>query len=153
MNNDQDIFKPFDEQSKRMETVPIYEMANVAPEDHNFGVALKMHVLQPGDRWPGHGPRVKFFIKSPDVDFFSISLHPEASRISVVDGNPDELATTSEVNLLVRKVQHYRVPLWNMYFDSGMTQRDLIKEMQAVDAGKEVSARGGRYKMDKKKRL
>lgn len=132
-----DTFEPFD---------AIFEMANVAPEDHRFGVALKMHILQPGDRWPGHGPRVKFFKKNPRVDYFSISLHPDAARVSLVDGEPSGLASASEVNILIAKVKKYRVPLWNMYFDPSMTQRELLQEMAAVDAGHEVAVRGGRYR-------
>lgn len=149
--DDREIFEPFDTYHKRMEAMPIYEMANIDPRAHNFGVALKMHVLQPGDRWPGHGPRVKFFKKNPDIDFFSVSLHPDASRVRVVDGHPEQLASTSEASLLVRKVQHYRVPLWNMYFDTAMTQDELLDEMRSVDSGQEVPVRGGRYKMGKKK--
>lgn len=130
---------------------PIFEMANVDFEDHHFGVALTMHVLQPGDKWPGHGPRVKFFKHNSKVDFFSVSLHPEASRMSIVDRGKESPASESEENLLVAKVKKYRVPLWNMYHDSDMTQRGLLKEMADIDAGKDVLVRGGRYKMGKKK--
>lgn len=152
MNKEQDIFKPFGTWCQDRKVEPVFEMANVAPEDHRFGVALKMHILQPGDKWPGHGPRVKFFKKNQEREYFSISLHPDSANIRLVAGKPDGIATEREVNILIRKVQHYRVPLWNMYHDNDMSHAELLAEMRQIDAGKEVPVRGGRYNMDKRMR-
>lgn len=81
--------------------MPIFEMANVAPEDHQFGVGLTMHILQPGDRWPGHGPRVKFFKNHPDRDGFSVTLHPDPDKIFIVDRQEEQVASTREENILL----------------------------------------------------
>lgn len=124
---------------------PIYEMVNVAPEDHGFGVNLKMHILQPGDKWTGHGPRVKFFRHNSKTDCILISLHPDASRIAIVARGKDAPATGREENILLAKVKQYRVPLWNMYHDPDMTQRELLLEMGEIDAGRQVLLRGGRH--------
>jgi len=139
---------PFaDEEEKIFEAFEhIFEMANVDPEDHRFGVPLKMHILQPGDKWPGHGPRVKFFKKNPERDGFSVTLHPDSAKIYIVDRKKEQVATEAEENVLLRKVQRYRVPLWNMYFDPYMSQREMLNEMADIDAGREVTLRGGRHR-------
>lgn len=146
-NNDQDIFEPFDSYGREPE--PIYEMANVDPEDHHFGVALTMHILQPGDRMTAHGPRVKFFLHNPERDGFSVTLHPDPGKIYIVDRQREKVATVAEENRIVAQVKKYRIPLWNMYHDTYMSQRAMLLEMRQIDKGEDVPIRGGRYKMEK----
>lgn len=138
---EEDIFEPMT-RTERQDV--IFEMANIAPEDHGFGVNLKMHILQPGDKQPGHGPRVKFFRNDPRKDCITISVHLKEEGIRLVGEAPKGLATRAEINRLIENVKKYRIPLWNMWYDSGMTQRELLQEMDAIDRGGNVPPRGGR---------
>jgi len=118
----------------------IFEMANISPQAHKFGVNLKMHILQPGDRQMPHGPRVKFFRHVPG-DGFSISLNQDVSKIGIVAGVSSKIATVSDVNKLIDCVKKYRIPLLNMWSYSGMSQDELLEEMAEINAGKTVRLR------------
>lgn len=135
LTEEQEIFEPF----KRYGQEPIFEMANIMPDKHKFGVALKMNIMQPGDKMYSHGPRVKFF-KNKSTHF-SISINKDPSKIELVDGDYALLISERTLNQLIEKVKKYRVPLLNMWHDSGMSQDELLAQMSAINEGKTVRLR------------
>ena len=116
----------------------IMDMANIGPRSHKFGVNLKMHILQPGNKKIQHGPRVKFFKKGLEFSGFSISLNEDSSKIKFISGSYKTLINTTELNSLIEKIQKYRIPLLNMWNDPDMTQDELLDQMELIDQGKEV---------------
>jgi len=115
----------------------ILEMANVGPQIHKFGVNVKMHLLQPGDKQLSHGPRAKFFKNSID-DGFSISISSTSSKVKVVSGEDSKIVSEGEMNTLVEKVRKYRIPLLNFWRNSNMTVDELRDQMDAIDEGQAV---------------
>jgi len=57
----------------------IFEMATLSPKDHNLGVDIKLHILQPGDKQLSHGPIIKC-LKSNNDKNFSISLNVDKHK-------------------------------------------------------------------------
>jgi len=110
----------------------ILEMANIGPQLHKFGVNVKMHLLQPGNKQLSHGPRAKFFKNSID-DGFSISISVESSKIKIVSGEDSKIVSEGEKNVLVEQVKKYRIPLLNFWKNSSMTVDELRDEMDAID--------------------
>ncbi len=51
----------------------LFEMSTIGPKTHEFGVDIKLNILQPGKYNLSHGPRVKC-IKSNVESNFLISL-------------------------------------------------------------------------------
>ena len=120
--------------------VPIYGITNVAHQDHKLGVALKMNIMQPGNDTCTQEPRVKFFKNSSSCDF-SISINKDPVKIELVDGDYTQLISERTLNRLIEQVKKYRIPLLNMWHDSGMSQSELLSQMGAVDDGKTVRLR------------
>ncbi len=116
----------------------IMDMANIGPRSHKFGVNLKMHILQPGNKKIQYGPRVKFFKKGLEFSGFSISLNEDGSKIKFISGSYKTLINTTELNSLIERIQKYRIPLLNMWNDPDMTQDELLDQMELIDQGKEV---------------
>lgn len=111
-------------------------MANLGPEDHNFGVDVKLNLLQPGDRPFAHGPRVKVFREDPQINF-SISLNPNPKKMKVI-ANPDPVIRGRNLAVLLRKVQKYRFAFLLFWYTQGMTISELHGLMQRVDAGEDL---------------
>ena len=110
----------------------IFEMANVDPRDHKFGVDVKLNILQPGDKKPSHGPRIKVFMN--DIgDSFSISLNKDPEKIKVVAG--ESFLSVKKLKLLISKIKKYRMAFLDFWNNPSMTTRQLVDRMEEIDKG------------------
>lgn len=121
---------------KLNELFMIYEMSTVGPKVHRFGIDIKLHILQPGDKQLPHGPRVKC-IKRENNSNFSITLNENADKMECI-GDYKELLSTKEFNLLFEKIKKYRIPFLNIWYDPIFDQDELRDQMDKIDLGNEV---------------
>lgn len=117
--------------------LPLLEMANLGPEDHEMGVDVKIHMLQPGAMQLPHGPRAKFFRLSKDVNF-SINIQSDPSKMGVVEGDPDKIIPRGSLPVVLESLRKYRFAYLFFWFDSRMTRSELTKLMKRIDNGEET---------------
>ena len=132
-NPEEEIFEPMARYAQA-----IFEMANIGPRLHRFGVDVTMNLLQPGGNRLSHGPRAKFFKKGVDGDF-SIALSEDPKKIRIVAGSFKGIVTQNEANRLVEKVRKYRIPLLNFWYDSAMNSDELSEQLEMIDRGEDVT--------------
>lgn len=113
-------------------------MANFSPEEHRLGVALKFHILQPGELKLSHGPRLKFFKRDPKQNF-SVPLSEDPQDISAerIVGDPLKLIQRSELSGLIRKIQKYRYAFLCFWYDPTATISETTALLDLIDQGKE----------------
>lgn len=115
----------------------ICEMSNINPKDHNLGIDIKLHILQPGNKQLQHGPRIKCIKRNSNFDF-SISLNVDVNKIMLI-GDYAPLISTKEYNILLNYIKKYRIPFLNMWYDPYMDQHELFSQMEELDGGFEVA--------------
>ena len=121
------------ENLKRALVNVVADMANIDPEEHHFGIDVKLNVPQPGNRMYPHAPRVKVFKASPKINF-SISLNPNPTKIRLLrSGDPYKVIRRADLKPLLEKIKKYRIPLLMLWYDQGMTTKEFIKLMKRVD--------------------
>lgn len=107
--------------------MPLFEMANIGPKTHKFGIDVKLNILQPGDRKISHGPRIKVFRGDKD---FSITLNKDASKMKIVGKS---FLSPKETKTVLTKVSKYRNAFLNFWNNQQMTTDELREEMDAID--------------------
>lgn len=112
----------------------IYEMANIPPSVHNFGINVKLNVIQPGNKKIKHGPRIKIFKRVPS-DGFAIILNKEKNKIRLDPDNKKEsiFLKGKELRLLITNIKKYRTPLLKLWNDPGMDIIELRRLMDKID--------------------
>lgn len=115
----------------------LFEMANINPTTHQFGIDIKLNVMQPGNIKLSHGPRVKCFTNNSDQDF-SIALNVDAEKMFLV-GDYHGLITTKEFNRLFALVTKYRIPFLNMWYNPKMDSYEWKQQVDEIDAGNIVN--------------
>lgn len=111
------------------------DMANIGPKAHNFGIEVKLNILQPGNRKIQHGPRIKVF-KIPKISF-SVSLNKDENKVKII-GDPLKVIKRNEVKSLLDKIKKYRMAFLMMWYDQGMTQEELLALMKRVNTGESL---------------
>lgn len=112
----------------------ILEFANIEPYEHNLGIDVVMHIMQPGDKKLKHGPRAKFFSHGSKEEFcVSINDHPKFI------GNYRALISERDANKLLQEIVIFKIPFLNFWYDSRMTTGMLAKEMSQVRSGQPVT--------------
>lgn len=109
----------------------LFEMSTIGSKVHQFGIDIKLHILQPGKNKLSHGARVKC-IKSNINSDFSISLNEDPTKMFLI-GDYSKLISTKEYNHLFELVVKYRIPFLNMWHDPYMSQDDLREQMDDID--------------------
>lgn len=104
----------------------IQEFANLGPSNHNFGVDVNIHFMQP-DRNVTYEPRIKVYldswIKGP---CFTITL----SNSPRVIGDYRKTVTKTDLNKLVFSVKRCRKAILSFWNDPGMTVGELTRKLQ-----------------------
>jgi len=133
MEEEQDIFKPFD--TYRQDAV--FEMANIPERVHHLGMDVKLNVAQPGDKRFKHEARVKVFRNDIKASF-EITLDTNPATMKLV-GDFSILINRKQYNQLFEFVKKYRMPLLNLWNHQEMDVDEFEVQMKAVDAGVEVT--------------
>jgi len=110
----------------------ILEFANMSAKMHNFGVDVKLHVMQPNKKLQ-HGPRVKIFKPNAEGSF-TITLEENPRVI----GNYKNIVSKSELNILLSKIKKYRNAFIQFWNDDGMDTNELQDLFRQIDMGFEV---------------
>lgn len=108
----------------------ILEFANMGSGMHNFGVDVKLHVMQPADKELVHAPRIKI-IKKGVAGSFSISL----TKDPIVIGKYKDFVTTKELNILIAKIKHYKDAFLSFWYDPNMDTDELLDLFRQIDQG------------------
>ena len=107
----------------------ILEFANLGPNDHNFGVDVKLHIMQP-DKKLKHGPRVKVYTGSwKSGPNFTIT----ASKNPKVIGDYSKVVSTKELQQLIKSVEKYREVIIKFWNDSDMSVEEFSTEVKNFD--------------------
>ena len=114
----------------------LMEMANVPSRIHEFGVDVKLQLLQPGKRVYQHAERVKVFRGSNPNDkelSFVVSLRESPDDIDFIEGRI--FLSKKEYNLVLNGIRKYRIPFFMFWYSPGMDLDELKQLMNEVDAG------------------
>jgi|GEM_PF-3337720 len=133
MENDQDIFKPFETWGQDA----VFEMANIPERVHHLGMDIKLNVAQPGDKRYSHEARVKVFRNNIKISF-EITLDKNPAAMKLV-GDFEILLNRKQYNRLIEFVKKYRMPLLNLWNNQEMDVDEFEIQMKAVDSGVEVT--------------
>ena len=115
-----------DEFGLPIEEEVMFEMANLGPNMHKFGVTVKLNLPQPGDKKYPHGPRIKVFHGTAE---YFIRLNHDPSKM-IIEG--DVFLNNREAKIVYDLVVKFREPFLTFWHDSKMTTdelRDLMKEI------------------------
>jgi len=104
----------------------ILEFANIDPEDHKFGVDVKLHLMQPENKKLKHGPRIKVFKQSWNKGpNFTITINNTPKVI----GEWSDVVTKKELDILLKAVERHKKSLIAFWNDSSMTTRELTNRL------------------------
>jgi len=106
----------------------IFEMATLSPKEHKFGINVKIHILQPGDKKLPHGPRLK--ILKNNTELFVITL-PKIGEPEII-GNTQELKK-QDVSILLSTAKQYREAFVRFWFDSYMSVDELMNFVDSIN--------------------
>jgi hypothetical protein len=104
----------------------LLEMASIGPKLHKFGINVKLHIYQPGDKKIPHGPRIKVYSMNGSEDF-SISLSNDASKINHITGA--SFLSDRELEFLIGKIRKHRASFMKFWNDPKMSVDDLLDEL------------------------
>lgn len=115
----------------------LFEMANINPKVHQFGINIKLNIMQPGKIIKlSHGPRVKCFTNNSNSDF-SISLNVDEDKMQVI-GDYKELISTKEFNILFSLIKKYRIAFLNMWYNPKMDSYEWKEQADQIDLGIDI---------------
>jgi len=112
------------------------DMANITPDEHQFGIDVTLNITQPGERKYKHGPRVKIFRENPDINF-SVALNKDFKEPKII-GNPYKVIRRKDLAPLLQEIQKYRIPFLMFWYDRTMSTSKLLKLMQRSDNGESL---------------
>ncbi len=107
----------------------IFEMANIDPKIHKFGIDVKIHILQPGNRKLPHGPRLKIF-KSKESSFI-ITL-PKDIRDVKVEGKIN-IVKNHELKTLIDIAKHYKEAFVSFWCNDDMGVGELMDFIEYIN--------------------
>lgn len=108
----------------------ILEFANMGSNMHNFGVDVRLHIMQPADKELVYAPRVKIMKKGVSGSF-SITLTKEP----MVIGQYKNFVTTKELNVLLDKIKTYKDAFLTFWYDPNMDTNELKDLFRQIDQG------------------
>ena len=120
--------KYINEQQLFEEELLILEFANLSSKEHNFGVDVRLHVMQPADKLLKHAPRVKVY-KKGESGSFSISLTDNPKVIGTC------FLSQKELNILLKNIKKYKNAFLEFWNDSDMSTNELTDLFRQIDQG------------------
>jgi hypothetical protein len=112
------------------------DMANIDPKEHQFGVNVKLNILQPGERKYKHGPRVKVFNKDPDINF-SVALNKSSDELKII-GDPAKVISWKDLVTLLSKIKKYKMAFLIFWYNRSMSVREWKKLILRIDKGESL---------------
>lgn len=109
----------------------LLEMANVPNRVHEFGVDVKLNLLQPGKRIHKHAERVKVFRGDQE---FVVDLRENPNEIKVRTG--EIFLNKTDLKKVLDGIKRYRVPFFIFWYSPKMDLDELKDLMNQVDAGR-----------------
>lgn len=122
----------------------IYEMANIDPRTHKFGIDVKIHILQPGKRKLSHGPRLKIFKKKNQS--FIITLPKDIVNIDI-QGDTSFLKQ-KEVNSLVQIAKHYKEAFVAFWCNDDMSSDELMDYIESINKNEQIEKFRNEFPID-----
>ena len=120
-----------------LKSEPLNEMAVLSPDQHNFDVDVKIHILKEHEEQKlRHSPRIKVYKKFNEQNF-TISITDEPKVI----GRYKDVVSTKELNHLIECVVKFKMPLLNYFYDVTYQKYDMIIDIQSIEEGDEVEKR------------
>jgi len=107
----------------------ILEFATIGPKSHKFGVDVKLHIMQPGDKKLQHAPRVKIIKKGVNGDM-SIRIDNQE-----VIGDYTKFMTSKELKIIKSKIVHYKNAFLNFWNDPDMDSDEFLDMFSQIDRG------------------
>jgi hypothetical protein len=107
----------------------IFEMATLHPNEHKFGVNVKIHILQPGDKRLPHGPRLKIFSQKDVV--FIITLPKDVRDIRVI-GDTAKLKP-KDVEILLDVASFYKEAFVTFWCNPLMSVSELMLFIKSIN--------------------
>jgi hypothetical protein len=122
-------FKEYmNEQQLFQEENLILEFANISAKEHNFGVDVRLHVMQPANIKLKHAPRVKIY-KKGESGSFSISLTDTPKVIGVC------FLSQKELHILLKNITKYKTAFLEFWNDTDMSTNELTDLFRQIDQG------------------
>ncbi len=106
----------------------VYEMANISPKSHKFGVNVTLHILQLGDKQLPHGPRIK--IMKGNNELFIITL-PKTGEPRVIGKTTG--VKFKDVKTLIDVTKYYREVWLRLWYNNGMSETDALEFVEAIN--------------------
>jgi hypothetical protein len=112
----------FDEENYLIEEM-LMEMANIDPREHNFGVSVKINILQPGQKKIPHGPRVKIFRGSQE---YTITLDKDEDKVKEIG---EVFLNRREAKIIFDNIVKHRNHFLSFWSDPQMTVAELMDKI------------------------
>lgn len=112
----------------------IYEMANIDPRIHKFGIDVKIHILQPTKKL-AYGPRLKIF-KTKDKSFI-ITLPKDIANIDIIGDT--SFLKQKEINSLINIAKHYKEAFVAFWCNWDMGIMELMNYIESINKNKDLN--------------